>query len=169
MAVYKDGEKKWRAVYRFTDWTGERKQTQKRGFNTKREAQAWEREQLRKVKSDVDMTFESFAELYRKDVGARIKETTWEIKNSIIDKKLIPYFGKKRMSDIKPKDIIAWQNEMMNYRDEHGNPYSPVYLKTLHNQLSTIFNHAVKFYGLSENPAAKAGKRHRGRTGHRHQ
>ena len=30
MAVYKDGEKKWRAVYRFTDWTGERKQTQKR-------------------------------------------------------------------------------------------------------------------------------------------
>lgn len=96
------------------------------------------------------MTFESFAELYRKDVGARIKETTWETKNSIIDKKLIPYFGKKRMSDIKPKDIIAWQNEMMNYRDEHGNPYSPVYLKTLHNQLSTIFNHAVKFYGLSE-------------------
>lgn len=157
MAIYKDGEKKWRAVYRFTDWTGERKQTQKRGFNTKREAQAWEREQLRKVKSDVDMTFESFAELYRKDVGARIKETTWETKNSIIDKKLIPYFGKKRMSDIKPKDIIAWQNEMMNYRDEHGKPYSPVYLKTLHNQLSTIFNHAVKFYGLSENPATKAG------------
>lgn len=151
MAVYKDGEKKWRAVYRFTDWTGERKQTQKR------EALEWEREQLRKVKSDVDMTFESFAELYREDVGARIKETTWETKNSIIDKKLIPYFGKKRMSDIKPKDIIAWQNEMMNYRDEHGKPYSPVYLKTLHNQLSTIFNHAVKFYGLSENPAAKAG------------
>lgn len=129
MAVYKDGEKKWRAVYRFTDWTGERKQTQKRGFNTKREALEWEREQLRKVKSDVDMTFESFAELYREDVGARIKETTWETKNSIIDKKLIPYFGKKRMSDIKPKDIIAWQNEMMNYRDEHGKPYSPVYLK----------------------------------------
>lgn len=103
------------------------------------------------------MTFESFAELYREDVGARIKETTWETKNSIIDKKLIPYFGKKRMSDIKPKDIIAWQNEMMNYRDEHGKPYSPVYLKTLHNQLSTIFNHAVKFYGLSENPAVKAG------------
>ena len=61
MAVYKDGEKKWRAVYRFTDWTGERKQTQKRGFDTKREALEWEREQLRKVKSDVDMTFESFA------------------------------------------------------------------------------------------------------------
>lgn len=78
-------------------------------------------------------------------------------KDSIIDNKLIPYFGKKCISDIKPKDVIKWQNEMMDYRDENGKPYSPVYLKNLHNQLSTIFNHAVKFYGLSENPAAKAG------------
>ena len=59
MAVYKDGDKR-RAVYRFTDWTGEQKQTQKRGFNTKREAQCWEREQLCKAKSNIDMTFESF-------------------------------------------------------------------------------------------------------------
>lgn len=32
-----------------------------------------------------------------------------------------------------------------------------MYLKTLHNQLSAIFNHAVKFYGLKDNPAAKVG------------
>lgn len=156
MAIYKDGDK-WRAVYRFTDWTGERKQTQKRGFKTKREAQAWEREQLNKAKADIDMTFESFIELYRTDLGARIKENTWETKDSIIDKKLIPYFGKKRMSEIQPKDVICWQNEMINHRDENGEPFSPVYLKTLHNQLSAIFNHAVKFYELSQNPAAKVG------------
>lgn len=35
--------------------------------------------------------------------------------------------------------------------------YSPVYLKTIHNQLSAIFNHAVKFYDLPSNPARKAG------------
>ena len=40
---------------------------------------------------------------------------------------------------------------------KNGKKYSPVYLKTLHNQLSAIFNHAVKFYGLKENPAAKVG------------
>ncbi len=156
MAIYKDGDK-WRAVYRFTDWTGERKQTQKRGFATKREAQAWEREQLNKAKADIDMTFSSFIELYREDLGARIREHTWEPKDSIINKKLIPYFGKKKMCDIHPKDVIAWQNEMINYRDENGKPYSPVYLKTLHNQLSAILNHAVKYYGLSQNPAAKVG------------
>ena len=36
-------------------------------------------------------------------------------------------------------------------------PYSQSYLKTLHNQLSAIFNHAVRFYDLRSNPAAKAG------------
>ena len=41
--------------------------------------------------------------------------------------------------------------------DENGKPYSPVYLKTLHNQLSALFNHAVKYYGLHDNPAAKVG------------
>ena len=46
---------------------------------------------------------------------------------------------------------------MINHRDENGKPFSPVYLKTLHNQLSAIFNHAVRFYNLKQNPAAKVG------------
>ena len=50
MAVYKDNATNtWRAVFRYTDWQGNKKQTQKRGFPTKREAQAWEREQLNKT------------------------------------------------------------------------------------------------------------------------
>ena len=47
--------------------------------------------------------------------------------------------------------------EPMNYKDENGKPLSPVYLKTINNQLSAIFNHAVKFYNLKENPCRKAG------------
>ena len=50
MPVYKEEKTNtWRVIYRYTDWKGERKQTSKRGFSTKREAQAWEREQLNKV------------------------------------------------------------------------------------------------------------------------
>lgn len=57
MAVYKEEKTNtWRVLYRYTDWNGERKQSQKRGFQTKREAQAWEREQLNKVGNDLDMT-----------------------------------------------------------------------------------------------------------------
>ena len=154
MAVYRDGNT-WRAVYRYTDWQGKKKQTQKRGFLTKREAQAWEREQLSMAKADLDMTFSSFVELYFKDMKSRIKENTWHTKEHILRTKVLPYFGTRKINEIQPKDVIAWQNEMINTRDENGKAYSPVYLKTLHNQLSAVFNHAVKYYGLHENPASK--------------
>ena len=157
MAVYKDINNTWRAVYRYTDWTGKRKQTQKRGFATKREAQAWEREQLNKLTSDLDMTFGSFVDVYSEDIKKRLKENTWHTKEHIIRTKILPYFKGRKISDIQAKDIIAWQNEIMSQTDKNGKPYSPVYLKTVHNQISAIFNHAVKFYGLSANPAAKAG------------
>ena len=57
MAVYKEERTNiWRVIYRYTDWNGERKQSQKRGFPTKREAQAWEQEQLNQKTGDPDMT-----------------------------------------------------------------------------------------------------------------
>ena len=38
MAVYKEEKTgTWRVIYRYTDWKGERRQSQKRGFKTKRE------------------------------------------------------------------------------------------------------------------------------------
>ena len=45
----------------------------------------------------------------------------------------------------------------MAYRDEKGKPYSSDYLKTIHAQLTAIFNHAVNFYNLPYNPARRAG------------
>ena len=158
MAVYKEEKTgTWRVIYRYIDWKGERKQSQKRGFKTKREAQAWEREQLSKVNLDLEMTFSSFVQQYTLDMQTRIKANTWQTKEHIIRTKLIPYFGKLKMCSITAQQIITWQNEMMNHKDEDGKPYSPVYLKTVHNQLSAIFNHAVKYYNLRENPCKKAG------------
>ena len=158
MAVYKEEKANtWRVIYRYTDWNGERKQSQKRGFKTKREAQAWEREQLNKLGGDLDMNFKSFVEHYIEDMRTRIKENTWETKEHIIRTKLIPYFGKLKMCNITAQQIISWQNELINYKDENGKPYSPVYLKSIHNQLSAIFNHAVRYYNLKDNPCRKAG------------
>ena len=96
-------------------------------------------------------------QIYTKDIQSRLKQNTWRTKEVINRKKILPYFGSKKVNEILPKDIIAWQNKMIEYRDDKGKPYSPTYLKTLHNQLSAIFNHAVRFYDLKSNPAAKAG------------
>ena len=165
MAVYKDEKTNtWMVYYRVTDWKGDRKQSTKRGFPTKREALAWEREFLNKTQADLSMTFASFIETYTVDMKNRIKENTWQTKEHIIRTKILPYFGKRKISDIQPRDVIAWQNEMIMGCDKSGKKYSPVYLKTLHNQLSAIFNHAVKFYGLKENPAAKVGNMGKARS-----
>ena len=158
MAVYKEKHSNtWRVIYRYTDWTGERKQTQKRGFKTKREAQAWEHEQLNKASADLDMTFESFVFRYAEDTKTRLKENTWASKEHIIRTKLLPYFGKLKMNSITAHQIITWQNELMKHANKSGEKYSPVYLRSIHSQLSAIFNHAVKYYGLRENPCKKAG------------
>ena len=52
---------------------------------------------------------------------------------------------------------MDWHNQMRKLKTKTGKPLSPTYLKTIHGQLSTIFNHAVKYYDLSTNPARKAG------------
>ena len=156
MAVYKDGDK-WRVIYRYTNYKGERKQTQKRGFATKREAQAWEREVMLKSESKLDMTFASFFEIYEADKNKRVKENTCESKSHIIRTKILPYFGERKIAEIEPKDVIAWQNELLAYKGENGEVYSPTYLKTIHSQLSAIFNHAVRYYHLPSNPAQRAG------------
>lgn len=147
----------WYVQFRYTDWKGERQQKLKRGFATKKEAQAWEREFLMQKQADVNMTFESFAQLYEKDMKPKLKLNTWLTKESIIQKKILPYFGKRKLSEITAKDVMDWQNAIRELTDAKGKPYSPTYLKTVHNQLSALFNHAVRYYGLQVNPAAKAG------------
>ena len=104
MAVYKDNATgRWRVIYRFTNWKGERKQTQKRGFATKREALAWEHEAMLKQGAKLDMTFGSFFEVYEADKKQRVKESTWESKSHVIRTKILPYFeNQKRINELAP-------------------------------------------------------------------
>ena len=158
MPVYKDEKNgSWYAMVRFEDWTGQRKQKCKRGFSTRREALEWERTFQQQSAGDPDMTFEAFCKLYEKDMRPRLKESTWATKDHITRTKLLPYFGKRRLCELNTKDIIAWQNTLLAYRDEKKRPYSPTYLKIIHNQLTAILSHAVKHYGLKSNPVSRVG------------
>lgn len=147
----------WYVQFRYTDWQGLRQQKLKRGFATKREAQEWERAFLTEKKADVTMPFKTFTELYEKDVRPKLKENTWLTKEHIIKTKILPYFEHKRLCDISAKDVIAWQNEIRKQTNSSGEPFSQGYLKTIHNQLSSLFNHAIKIYGLRLNPASTVG------------
>ena len=103
------------------------------------------------------MSFESFVALYEKDVKPKLKLNTWLSKEHIIRTKILPYFKKRKLSEITARDVIDWQNEIRQHTKSSGENYSPDYLKNVHTQLSCIFNHAIKYYGLQINPAAKVG------------
>ena len=152
---YKTG--KWMSQIRVTDWQGKTVHKKKRGFKTRREALVWEREFLSKASASLNMKFGDFIDIYLKDMEQRLKLTTITNKRFMIDLKITPYFGEMPLDEIKPTDIRAWQNTLTSYRDKNGGAYSQTYLKTLNNQITAIFNYAVKYYGLKENPCHKAG------------
>ena len=157
MAIYKNNNGTWYVMIRYQDWTGARKQKCKRGFSTRKEAADWELQFKLQKKASVDMTMESFCTMYEEEVRPSLKQRTWLTKENIIQQKILPYFENYKINEITTKDVRAWQNEMLAYRNEENKPYSSSYPKTLHNQLSAIFNYAVRFYDLRSNPAAKAG------------
>ena len=71
------------------------------------------------------MTFEDFVTLYTADMYSRLKENTWEMRDYIVRIKFLPYFGKRKMNKIHFKEILAWQNEMINHKDKEGEAVFP--------------------------------------------
>lgn len=153
MSVYKDDERNtWYAVVRYQNWSGERKQKKKRGFTTKKEAQSWEREFKQKQSANMDMTFKAFVDVYFADKANRLKERSVKNKKYMIEAKVLPFFGSKPMNTIKPVDVLKWQDELLKQN------YSETYLRMLQNQVTAIFNHAERLYGLFDNPCRKVNK-----------
>ena len=158
MPAYKDSKTgTWFVKFYCKDWTGENKQIKKRGFATKREALDYERNYKIRQENNLDMTFGEFWKLYTEDVKNYVKLNTWLTKEHIVDTKILPYFRNLKMNEITPGDVRKWQNEMVAFRYKNGKSYSQTYKKTMHNILSTIFNHACRFYNLKSNPARQAG------------
>ena len=158
MSIHRDKRTgKWYSHVRYDDWNGKRQRKIKRGFATKKEALEWERGFMLQRSDDLSMTFEQFFKIYEEDRRPRLRLTTWLSKEQIVNTKILPFFGDKPLSEIEPKDIIRWQNNLIESKGKNGMPYSQTYLKTVYNQLTAIFTHAFKFYGLKSNPASKVG------------
>lgn len=153
MPAYKDGNTgKWFCKFNYKDWMGEHKTKFKRGFATKKAALEWEREFLLVEQADMNLELESFVDIYFKDKVGRLKERTMSSKRDMIEQKILPYFGNKSMNEIKPADILKWQNKMMSMG------YKDTYLRMIQNQITALFNHAEKYYGLKVNPCRKIEK-----------
>lgn len=141
----------WVAKFRYTDYTGSVKQKKKQGFKTKKEALEFEKSFLDKASANSDMLFSSLISHYFEHIESRLKPTTVENKKHLIEKKIQPFFDNMKLSDIESHHVEKWQNKLIN------EGYKPTYLKSIHNQLSAIFNYAIRFYKLRTNPARIVG------------
>lgn len=150
MPATRDG-KLWRSQFYYKDWQGVRRKKNKRGFKTKGEADEWERNFLQQQQKNLDISFENFVEIYFADMENRLRESTIINKRYVFDLKVTPYFKHKKMCEIQTSDIRAWQNELIK------KGYAPTYLKSINNQLAALFNYAVRYYDLRDNPCRKAG------------
>lgn len=74
-----------------------------------------------------------------------------QTKQNMIDSKILPYLGQLPINEISAAQVRRWQGEMMD------KGYKPTYLKSINNQLNAIFNYAVRYYDLRENPCKRAG------------
>lgn len=154
MPAYKNEKlNTWYAKFNYKDWTGKTKQKKKEGFKTQREAKEFERNFLNHSQADCDILFSNLILDYLDDCKSRLKPTTIDNKKYIINEKMLPYFGNMAINSITPAAIRKWQNQLLS--DE--NNYTQTYLRTVHSQLSAVFNYAVKYYNLSKNPATLCG------------
>ena len=79
----------WHIQYRWTDWTGTKKKSKKRGFKTKKEAEEWYTHFILQQTSDPTMTLNDFWEIYKADMEKRLRKTkiyaytgTWHIEKT---------------------------------------------------------------------------------------
>lgn len=152
MPAYKDAKRgTWFVRFRYTDWTGRRIETTKRGFATKREAKEYEESVKREKESSPEMTIGELLNIYMADMAHRIKASSLQTKRNIYNVHVLPYFGNTPVNTITPAAIRKWQTETLS------RGLSNTYLKTVQTNLSALFNYAVRYYNLPRNPVSVAG------------
>lgn len=152
MPAYKDSNTgKWYCKFYFEDYQGNRHQKLKRGFERKKDALSYERTFLESSQYQPTITFGAFVEIYRKDIYPQLRQHTIQTKNYRYNR-IMPYFEDRPLTEITAIDIKKWQNDLIR------EGLKSTYINDLQKELSAVFNHAVKYYNLKENPTRQAGK-----------
>lgn len=146
--------KLWSVRFREPDEYGIPHQKRLSGFRTKKEAQYGyqdyieeqnriAREKAKEKPNDPnDIPFEVLAEHFLEFKEGRVKESTIYEMRSRTKRMIMPYFKGKKMSDIKPLDILDWQKKTFE-----GISYN--YAAKLMSTLVAIYHYGEKYHDVS--------------------
>ena len=132
MPVYRSENGTFYSQFFYRDGRGAKRHKVKRGFTTELEALMWEKDFLAVHNGTMDMLFTDFVDVYATEIRPRIREHTWLTKEYMIKDKIIPFFGKMRMSEINRRRPLAepayrpqgcqWQAVLGHVSQNHQQP-----------------------------------------------
>lgn len=155
MPAYKDTEKKtWYVKFRYKDWTGKPSFTTKRGFRTKNEALAYERNFKENSNAQgTNMTVSDLINIYMKTMKARLRPTTIKQRDTVARLYILPKLGHIPLNKLTKAVIVQWQDWMLSCNSARtGMPLSESRLRINNTNLSTFLNYAVNLEYIPRNP-----------------
>lgn len=162
MPAYKEKDGSgWYCQFWYTDWTGKRRHSCRRGFGRKKEAEAYERD----FKASIGPEETSMANLitaYKEHLDSlcelgSLKTNTADNYKATIDRHIATYFADVTdVALITPSRVNKWLATVSTtqYRDG-GKPRSGT-LRNIRSRLRQLFEFARQNYGLPDNPVDKA-------------
>lgn len=153
MPVYRNKtNKNWRFRTYTNDVFGNRKQYERTGFATKKEAQ--EAEMKFRMNEKVGISKITFNELwleYKEYKKLQLKAQSFRSVESRFKNHILPYFKNYKIDKITNNVYLKWQIEI----EKLGYKYK--YNSSLHGAMVNILNYAIKFHGLKDNIATLTG------------
>ncbi len=156
MASYEQSKtsRLWSVRFREVHADGTEHHKRLSGFVTKKAAQyGYEEYILKKAREPREevlpeelpgsMFFDTLVASYMEYESVRVKPSTlYDIKHKF-DRQILLRFGGKRISDIKPIDILNYQNEL-------SGKYSYAYVSSLMTALRAVFRYGAKYFGITD-------------------
>lgn len=157
MAIYKDKNKTsdgrcWYFKVYKKDFNGINKAYKSKRYLTKKEAQEEEALFLLKRDNPINKPFNLVANAYFKEMYMTRKESTVDSYKYDYNKHIEPYFKELNINDINISNIVNWKEELFK------NEFKVSYLNKLYNTLKSIFDYAIRNYGLTSNPVTIVGR-----------
>lgn len=157
MAVRRDKKTgKWFYRIYYTDLKGNRRETKKAGFKTKKDATDAElyfysKLDLFQNQTCSNMTFQALYDIYIKSKRQELKPKSFMTIESIFINHILPYFKDFKIEKITNRDYLEWKDYILDKGFSHK------YNTSIHICMVNILNYAKKFYGLEKNIASEVG------------
>ena len=154
MTAYRQESGTWYVKFRYTDWTGKRRQTTKRGFKTKRDALKYEREILASAVHSPEMTVGALCDAFLADRKPRVRASTYANYEALFRRYIRP-----KLSDVQIKSVTAtvmsgWQRWMLARENTRGKALSPATIQLANTACHALFRWAERMGYIGRSPLA---------------